>query len=116
MNRQTELNEQSDVINILLIEDNPGDARLICEMLHEESSATFELIWAETLQASLGMLKEKEIDVVLSDLSLPDSNGLNTLHSILAHTKRAHTPPISLPGKALILGENLRRISRLGGR
>jgi two-component system cell cycle response regulator len=67
-------------INILLVEDNPGDIRLIKEMLAEVDSIRFELICVDNLSTGIDLLAEGNIDVVLLDLSLPDSQGLDTLH------------------------------------
>ncbi len=66
---------------MLLIEDNPADARLVREVLAEvpAGSAPFDLHWAERLQSGFAILAEKSIDVVLLDLSLPESQGLPTL-------------------------------------
>ncbi len=63
--------------HVLLIEDNPGDARLIREMLSEISG--FALIHADRLSIGLAMLAEQPIDVILLDLNLPDSDGMETL-------------------------------------
>lgn len=62
-------------IRILLIEDNPGDARLIKEMLSEDNSYIFDLEWKENLQEGLKRLEKGDIDVILQDLMLPDSLG-----------------------------------------
>jgi len=64
-------------IRVLLIEDNPGDARLIKEMLAEEKSVLFDLEWKDTLSKGLERLAQGEIDVILLDLSLPDSTGFD---------------------------------------
>jgi predicted heme/steroid binding protein/uncharacterized membrane protein/ActR/RegA family two-component response regulator len=66
-------------IKILLIEDNPGDARLIKEMLAEEKSVLFDLDWKDTLSKGLERLAQGGIDVILLDLSLPDSTGFDTV-------------------------------------
>lgn len=66
-------------IKILLIEDNPGDARLIKEMLSEEKSVSFDLEWKATLSKGLEHLAKSQIDVILLDLSLPDSRGFDTI-------------------------------------
>ena len=66
-------------IRVLLIEDNIGDSRLIREMLSEAKDVSFDLKYAERLQAGLGQLGQGGIDVVLLDLGLPDSQGLETL-------------------------------------
>jgi DNA-binding response OmpR family regulator len=71
-------------ISILLVEDNPGDRRLICEMLTEARSATFDLKHADRLQTGLEHLVDSRVDVVLSDLGFPDSQGLETLSKIYA--------------------------------
>jgi DNA-binding response OmpR family regulator len=65
-------------IRILLIEDNLGDARLIQEMLNEAKSAPFILEWREMLSSGLQKLAEDGADVILLDLGLPDSQGLDT--------------------------------------
>jgi CheY-like chemotaxis protein/MinD-like ATPase involved in chromosome partitioning or flagellar assembly len=63
---------------ILLIEDNPADARLIQETLTEAGGAAVDLWWAERLSTGLKQLAEADMDVVLLDLSLPDGKGLDT--------------------------------------
>ncbi|MBM3155284.1 MAG: response regulator [Chloroflexi bacterium] len=64
---------------VLLIEDNPGDVRLIKEMLGEVPGARFHLHVATRLSTGLESLAQKEPDVILLDLGLPDSQGLETL-------------------------------------
>ena len=83
-------------IRILLIEDNPGDAFLIEEHLDEFAIFPYELIIAETLNEALSVLKEQSFDIILSDLSLPDSEGINTLFSI--HNENLLIPIIVLSG------------------
>ena len=68
--------------NILLVEDNPGDARLIKEYLRDFSRIPSILNHVETLQAGLEFLEGNPIDVVLVDLGLPDSQGLESLVKI----------------------------------
>jgi len=65
-------------IKILLIEDNPGDARLIQEMLSEIKDAKFNFSCVDRLSKGLEFLTKGDIDIVLLDLSLPDSQGLDT--------------------------------------
>jgi two-component system, cell cycle sensor histidine kinase and response regulator CckA len=83
-------------IRILLIEDNPGDAFLIEEYLDEFANFPYELIIAETLNEALFVLKEQPLDIVMPDLSLPDSDGINTLFSI--HNENPLVPIIILSG------------------
>lgn len=71
-------------IKTLLIEDNPGDSRLIREMLSEAKDVSFDLKYAERLQAGLDQIGQGGIDVVLLDLGLPDSQGLETLDKTYA--------------------------------
>ena len=71
-------------MNILLVEDNPGDARLIKEMLKEDNAAEITLQHVERLSAALVVLEKEEVDVILLDLGLPDSQGIETVESIAA--------------------------------
>ena len=74
--------------SVLLIEDNPGDARLIREMLAEETSMPFSLRHADRLSRGLEHLSLKTTDLVLLDLSLPDSHGLETFTKVYAHAPK----------------------------
>ena len=65
---------------VLLIEDNPGDARLIHEMLSENPG--FSIRWAKKLSDGLDLVSSAPFDVVLLDLSLPDSSGYETINKI----------------------------------
>jgi len=58
---------------VLLIEDNPGDARLILDMLAEARTAEYATDWKQTLADGLASLAGNTYDVVLLDLGLPDS-------------------------------------------
>ena len=76
---------------VLLIEDNPGDARLIREMIAEDQETPFTLHCADRLSLGLEHLSAGETELVLLDLSLPDSFGLETFAKVYAH---APTVPI----------------------
>ncbi len=78
---------------MLIVEDNPGEARLISLMLSELSTASLPpLRWVQTATAALAMLAaEPQCAVVLLDLGLPDSHGLDTLREM---TRRHHRVPI----------------------
>ncbi len=67
-------------VNVLLIEDNPGDARLIREMLADSKSTVFNMKLADRLSTGLAHLAggNVDFDVILLDLSLPDSSGIDT--------------------------------------
>ena len=71
-------------MKVLLIEDNPGDVRLIEEMLAESEVTSWEVESVETLAGGLRRLEGGGIDVVLLDLNLPDSWGLGTLQKVLS--------------------------------
>ena len=71
-------------IKILLVEDNPGDARLIQEMVSEVDGAAFDLEHVDRLSTGLERLSVKDVDVVLLDLGLPDSSGFDTFTALQA--------------------------------
>jgi signal transduction histidine kinase len=75
------------VINILLIEDNPGDARLIAETLRDADGMIepYTITHVERVSQAVTLLRQpNEIDLILSDLTLPDSSGVDTLDALAA--------------------------------
>jgi PAS domain S-box-containing protein len=84
----------AEKVEILLFEDNPGDAGLIEEMLEEFADFPYELKNTETLKEGLDYLKERPYDVILSDLGLPDSDGIDTFLEI--HSRNSQIPIIIL--------------------
>lgn len=74
-------------INILVIDDLEEDAKLVKVFL-KQASLRHEFFYAETLYEGIELCEEKEIDLVLLDLSLPDSRGLRTLESFLERSPR----------------------------
>ena len=83
-------------ISILLIEDNSGDRRLISEMLAEASNVTFDVKYADRLQAATEYLDQNRVEVILLDLGLPDSQGLETLKRV--YTQVSELPIVVLTG------------------
>lgn len=83
-------------IKILLIEDNDGDAVLLKEMLAEISLKKFLLSRCVSLSDGISFLENNKIDIVLLDLSLPDSSGLTTFTQL--HEKFIDLPVILLTG------------------
>ena len=83
-------------IKVLLIEDNPGDARLIQEALKESGDSFFEVSLEPTLGAGLSHLLESLPDVILLDLMLPDSSGEVTFKEI--HARAEQLPILVLTG------------------
>jgi PAS domain S-box-containing protein len=85
-------------IRVLLVEDNPGDARLIQEMLAEAGGQDFSIEWVSRLADGLERLTRDQIDVVLLDLGLPDSRGLETFFKARQHAPQV--PFVVLTGLA----------------
>jgi signal transduction histidine kinase len=83
-------------VRILLVEDNPGDARLIRETLREAVSLRFELCHVERLSDARDYCGRQIIDVVLLDLSLSDAHGMDTVSQCLSFA--AELPIIVLTG------------------
>ena len=71
-------------IRILLIEDAPADKRLLQLWLEEANNTGFELTTVKRLGDAIEVLGEESFDVILLDLSLPDSHGLKTLKKLQA--------------------------------
>jgi DNA-binding NtrC family response regulator len=88
------MNEIEVKLNILLIEDNIGDVRLIQEMLRDIPE--FRLIDVNCLAAAFDYLDKNKTDIVLLDLGLPDSQGLETVTKVV--TQMPLLPVIVLTG------------------
>lgn len=87
-------------IDILLVEDNPADARLVEILLSEAaSSVEFQVVNAESLAVALGWLREEDgaFGAILLDLSLPDSAGLKTVSRV--REAALATPIVVLSGQ-----------------
>ena len=65
-----------NIKTLLIIEDNPGDARLLREMLRENGAFLAELLLAQTMAEAEKCLSESHVDIILLDLGLPDSEGV----------------------------------------
>jgi diguanylate cyclase (GGDEF)-like protein/PAS domain S-box-containing protein len=92
------------LLDILLIEDNPGDARLIRELLLSSAGTTYRLDTATRLSEATARLSQQSFAAILLDLTLPDSSGLDT---VLRVSAVATAPIIVLTGmddEALALG------------
>jgi serine phosphatase RsbU (regulator of sigma subunit) len=93
---ESEGDASSPRINVLLVEDNPDDAELIQMMLARGGSNLFRVEAVDHLAAGLQRLGEGNVDIVLADLSLPDSRGLETLKRL--HSRRPQVPIVVLTG------------------
>lgn len=85
-------------IHILLIEDNPSDAQLIRDLLADAmnnsiSQTSFHLSHALRLEEGINQIHQQSFDIILLDLSLPDSFGLGTLERV---ARAAPSTPIVL--------------------
>ena len=90
------MKERDKSIIVLLIEDNLDDLSLIKKMLSKAEGVSFQLKHRNRLSAGLKRLAEGDIDAVLLDLGLPDSQGLETFVSV--HDQTPELPIIVLTG------------------
>ncbi len=87
-----------DDIQVLLVEDNATDALLVEDELAHTKGARFSVVHLDHLSAALARLKVQHFDVVLLDLSLPDSHGFETFTRL--HGAVAEVPIVVLSGRA----------------
>jgi diguanylate cyclase (GGDEF)-like protein len=85
-------------LRVLAVEDNPGDAILVREMLRDASPAGFVLQTADRLSVAVETLLNGSVDCVLLDLSLPDAEGLEALAQV--RTVALDVPIIVLSGRS----------------
>jgi signal transduction histidine kinase len=83
-------------LQVLLVEDNSGDALLLREMFKKERPGSFQLTHVLSLGEALVLLAKGGIDIVLLDLGLPDGHGLDTVRR--AHAVAPEIPLIVLTG------------------
>lgn len=87
-------------MSLLIVEDNPADVRLIREVIHDSrgfrTPIQFDIHHAPTLKDAEGLLSENDYDLILLDLSLPDSQGLKSFH--ILHRATPTTPIVILSG------------------
>ena len=86
----------NEALQVLLVEDNAGDARLLREMFSKERAGTFELTHLLRMSEAVVHLAKGGVDVVLLDLGLPDGHGLDTVRR--AHAVAPGVPVIVLTG------------------
>lgn len=83
-------------LQILLVEDSAGDARLLREMFRTETPGSFVLTHVERMSDAIGHLTTAKVDIVLLDMGLPDGHGLDTVRR--AHAAAPNVPLIVLTG------------------
>ena len=86
-----------NIIKVLLVEDNEDDTRLVKELLSHDCPGKFVIETVNRLQEAIEIIKQEEFDVVLTDLSLPDSDGMETISRI--QESNSNLPIIVLSGQ-----------------
>jgi PAS domain S-box-containing protein len=74
-------------MKVLVIEDNKADQRLLQEMFRDMNMPAFELVFAENLTKGITYLDSEDIGIVILDLGLPESQGLDTFLRLKAHAE-----------------------------
>jgi len=87
---------EREIVSILLVEDNAADARVTQDTLTESGRVHFQIERADRLSSALGRIARETFDLILLDLTLPDSWGLDTFVRI--HDASPNTPVIVLTG------------------
>jgi len=88
---------RAKAIRVLLVEDEDGDAYLVKMKLGQTQSGHFDVTWTQSLAEAQRCLAASPFDVLLLDLSLPDSEGLATVHS--ARVMAIDMPIVVLSGR-----------------
>ena len=83
-------------VKVLLIEDNPDDALFMRRALRDAGPGSFQMTHVDRLSAGLELLEANHFDVLLLDLSLPDSSGAETFHRV--HEHAPNVPVLVLTG------------------
>ena len=99
---------KKETIKILLVEDNPADTISILEMLNEVHDVDYEVVQATRLDEGLKIIVKDHFDVMLLDLCLPDSVGMDTFN--IMNYNAPDLPIIVLTG----LKEDIFAVSTVG--
>jgi diguanylate cyclase (GGDEF)-like protein/PAS domain S-box-containing protein len=89
---------KKESIRVLLVEDEIGDAILVKNVLKQSQEIHFYVDWVESLQLAKKSLEDNDVDVMLLDLSLADSEGLETV--TLARELAGDLPIVVLTGRS----------------
>ncbi|HXM98400.1 MAG TPA: ATP-binding protein [Candidatus Dormibacteraeota bacterium] len=87
---------KGNALQILLVEDSAGDARLLREMFRTETPGSFVLTHVDRMSDAIGHLSKTHVDIVLLDMGLPDGHGLETVRR--AHAAAPDVPLVVLTG------------------
>jgi CheY-like chemotaxis protein len=93
---------------MLLVEDDPTDISLIKEYLSDNPPFRYELIEADSLRAALSLLSHHDFDIVLLDLELPDSSGLDTARRVITEYAETAVLVLSQPENKAITQQAVR--------
>lgn len=99
----TNVATMNKALTVLLIEDSPDYAALVQKWLSVRTDTKFVLHWTDSLEAGLSRLKQRGVDVILLDLGLPDSNGVETF-------TRTKLPAAGVP-VILLTGDSSERLA-----
>lgn len=88
--------KKKEHIKVLLIEDDPDHAYLFREILRDTKGVSIDIRHSDRLSSAFDNLSSERFDIVVSDLGLPDSNGIETF--LRLHTRYSDTPIIVLTG------------------
>ena len=87
---------KENALQVLLVEDSAGDARLLREMFSKEKPGSFELTHVGRISEAEGHLAHARADIILLDMGLPDEKGIATVRR--AHAMAPGVPVIVLTG------------------
>src|ERR1700694_2447327 len=87
---------EEKALQVLVVEDNAGDARLLREMFSKEKPGSFELTHLLRMSEAVIHLAKGGVDIILLDMGLPDGHGIDTVRR--AHTAAPGVPVIGLTG------------------
>ena len=87
---------KKSIDKVLVVEDNPGDARLLREMFNEQGSSSTDVTIVQSLREAEEYLAKHTTDIILLDLGLPDAHGLEAVRR--AHAAAPRVPLVVLTG------------------
>jgi signal transduction histidine kinase len=100
---------EHEIFNVLLVEDNPGDKRIIQEMLQDARSMQYKIVNARRLDEAVKLIGKNNIDVAILDLNLPDSSGVDTFLTFQKHNIDLPVVLLTRPDDNTIGNEAIRK-------
>lgn len=97
-------------MNILIVDDDDGDAYILREVLTDVGAETAHLVHVETLATALQRVQEEQFDVILLDFFLPGSQGIESLRHL-----REHVPDVPIVFLTGLKDDDLSRQMLAGG-